>query len=117
MNNTNELINPQVMNMSDPDFFREVELAIQLYEDKIGHGATRTREMIKTCGAVEALSRLMVSADRQQGFKVLRDSNQLDKSFEALVTRYPQFSKRNLLKRLRGDSRIPIICFNCARQK
>lgn len=79
--------------MSDPDFSREVELTVQLYEEKIDRGATRTRDMIKTYGAVEALSRLMVSADLQKGFKVLRDSDQLDKSFEALVTRYPQLFK------------------------
>jgi hypothetical protein len=74
--------------MSVPDFNQEVERTVELYEKTIGHAAVRTRQMIERYGQVEALSRLMVSADLQQGFKVLRDSNQLDKSFEALVVRF-----------------------------
>ena len=66
----------------------EVELTIKIYEQKIGHAARRTRDMIDRHGAIDALSRLMVSADLQQGFKVLRDSNQLDKTFEAVVVRF-----------------------------
>ena len=57
---------------------------------------------------------MVVGADLQQGFKVLRDSNQLDKSFEALVTRYPQFSSPKLSKQRLGDSRILITCFDSA---
>ena len=69
------------------EFFDDVEKAIALYEDLIGHAATRTRQMIDKYGVIEALSRLMVSPDLQQGFKVLRDSDQLDKTFEALVVK------------------------------
>ena len=74
--------------MPDPNFVREVACAVELYEKMIGHAAGRTRPMIERYGAVEALSRLMVSADLQKGFKVLRDSNQLDISFEAIVVRF-----------------------------
>ncbi len=74
--------------MSEAAFLAEVEHAIELYEKTIGHAATRTRQMIEQYGEVDALSRLMVSADIQQGFKVLRDSNQLDSTFESLVVRF-----------------------------
>jgi hypothetical protein len=46
--------------------------------------------MIAQHGEIEALSRLMVSPDLQQGFKVLRDRKQLDKTFEAVVVRFQQ---------------------------
>src|SRR5437016_2456479 len=75
--------------MTNSQFLQEVEEAIRLYEQAIGHAAARTRPMIERLGAVEALSRLMISADLQNGFKALRDSNQLDKTFEAIVTRFP----------------------------
>jgi hypothetical protein len=66
----------------------EVVLTIDLYERLIGRPATRTRNMIADQGEIKALSNLMVSADLQQGFKVLRDRRQLDKTFEALVVRF-----------------------------
>lgn len=74
--------------MATPAFMAEVERAVVLYEREIGYGATRTREMIRRYGEIEAISRLMISADLQQGFKVLRDRNQLDITFEAIVIRY-----------------------------
>lgn len=74
--------------MVDAFFKTEVERASKLYEREIGHAATRTRLMIERYGEIEALSRLMVSADLQQGFKVLRDRDQLDKAFEAVVIRF-----------------------------
>ena len=67
----------------------EVAHAVVLYEQAIGRAATRTRQMIDAHGEVEALSRLMVSPDLQQGFKVLRDRDQLDRTFEAVVVRFP----------------------------
>jgi hypothetical protein len=45
--------------------------------------------MIDDYGGRETLSRLMKSADLQQGFKALRDSNQLNSTFEAIVVRFP----------------------------
>jgi hypothetical protein len=78
----------------DEEAFRsDVSATIELYEQANRHAATRTRSMIETHGEVEALSRLMVSADLQQGFRVLRDRGQLDNTIEALVVRYrPLFS-------------------------
>lgn len=72
----------------EADFKAEVAQAIELYEGVIHHTATRTRQMIEVHGEVEALSRLMISADLQQGFKVLRDRDQLDYTFEAVVVRF-----------------------------
>jgi len=84
--------------MSEEVFREEVEHAISLYEKAIGHAATRTWPMIAKYGEVEALSRLMVSADVQQGFKVLRDRGQLDKTFEALVLRFQHLFKPDVIK-------------------
>lgn len=44
--------------------------------------------MIKKHGEKTALSMLMKSPDLQQGFRKLRDSNQLDKTFEFIVVKY-----------------------------
>ncbi len=74
--------------MLEKAFLDDVEKAIVLYEDSIDHAATRTRQMIEENGVIEALSRLMVSPDLQQGFRVLRDSNQLDKTFESIVVKF-----------------------------
>lgn len=74
--------------MSDTSFLDEVERVIAIYEDAIGHAASRTRNMIAQHGEIESLSRLMVSPDLQQGFKVLRDRDQLDHTFEAVVVRF-----------------------------
>jgi len=74
--------------MSEATFEEEVEHVIQIYERAIGHLATRTRPMIEKYGEAGALSKIVVSPDLQKGFKVLRDSGQLDKTFEALVVRF-----------------------------
>ncbi len=74
--------------MVEKAFLDDVEKAIVLYEATIGYAANRTHQMIAKYGVIEALSRLMVSPDLQQGFKVLRDSNQLDKTFESIVVKF-----------------------------
>jgi hypothetical protein len=81
--------------MSDLTFAHELTRTINLYEELIGHTAVRTHQMIERHGATEALSRLMISGDLQRGFKVLRDRNLLDESFEALVIRFQElFAKK-----------------------
>ena len=54
-------------------FANEVERTIVVYERENGRAASRTRQMIERYGEVEALGRLMLSADLQKGFRVLRD--------------------------------------------
>jgi hypothetical protein len=76
--------------MSEKAFRDDVEKTILLYEDANGYAASRTRQMIAKHGEIKAISILMVSADLQQGFEVLRDSNQLDKTFESLVVKNHQ---------------------------
>ena len=75
--------------MSEQELLRDIEGAIALYEEAIGSAASRTRQMIEREGAINALSKLAVSADLQKGFRVLRDRGQLDHSFEALIAKYP----------------------------
>jgi hypothetical protein len=69
-------------------FDREVENAVSHYEKAIGRISSRTRQMLEHYGNERALSLLMGDADIQKGFKVLRDTNQLDKTFEAIIIRY-----------------------------
>ena len=71
-----------------PKLQRDVDEVITVYEQKTGVPASRTWPMIQQYGHVEALSKLVCSADLQQGFKVLRDSDALDMTFEALIVRY-----------------------------
>lgn len=83
--------------MSEATFRKEVEYAIRIYEKAIGHAATRTWPMIEKYGEIEALSRLMISPDLQQGFKVLRDRDQLEDTFEAVVVRFPHLFKDEIV--------------------
>lgn len=76
--------------MTDAALLSKIDRTIAVYERTTGHTATRTRQMLERYGAIDALSRLMVSADLQQGFKALRDSGQLLQTFEALVVEYPE---------------------------
>lgn len=46
----------------------EVSVVIDEYERIIGRAASRTHQVIESLGVVEALSKLVVSADLQQGF-------------------------------------------------
>lgn len=82
-------------------FAAEVERTIVLYEIEIGRAASRTRRMIERYGEVEALGRLMVSADLQKGFKVLRDKGQLGNTFEALVLRFEHMFRREAIEAAR----------------
>lgn len=84
--------------MSEASFRKEVEHTIKLYEKEIGHVATRTWPMIERYGEVEALSRLVVSPDLQQGFKVLRDHDQLHNTFEALVVQFKHLFKPDVVQ-------------------
>jgi hypothetical protein len=86
------------MEMLDETFAREVDSALDLYEKMIGHAAGRTRPMIERLGKVGALSRLVVSADLQTGFKALRDSNQLEISFEAIVVRHKSLFQQQVVQ-------------------
>lgn len=74
--------------MSTSNLLRDVRRVIDIYENEIGVAATRTRQMIDRLGAVKALSRLVESADLQRGFKILRDRDQLDSTFEAVIVRH-----------------------------
>ena len=87
--------------MIEEKFRENVEHAIMLYEEALGHAASRTRKMIAEHGEIETLSRLMVSPDLQQGFKVLRDSNQLDKTFESIVVRFEHLFSSDVVKAAR----------------
>ncbi len=67
----------------------EVDAAISIYERASGHYAQATREMIKIHGRIETLSRLAKNAKLQHGFKILRDQDKLEQTFEAIIVRYP----------------------------
>ena len=68
----------------------DVEKTIELYEEYLNNYASITRSLINRKGVLKALEDLMTSADYQQGFRVLHEHNQLDKSFESLVLKYKE---------------------------
>lgn len=84
--------------MSEAVFKKEVEKVIEFYEEIICHAASRARNMIRDYREVEAISRLVVNADLQQGFKVLRDHGRLDKTFEALVIKFQHLFKPEVVQ-------------------
>jgi hypothetical protein len=69
----------------DERFEKRVNEVVGIYEDAITHFASRTWQMLERYGKVEALSRLVVSPDLQNGFKVLRDKGMLKDTFEQVV--------------------------------
>ena len=83
--------------MSQKAFLQDIEDVIAVYELEIGVLASRTRQMIARYGPIDALSRLAVSADLQSGFRVLRDRNQLDMSFEALIVRHAKLFRDDVI--------------------
>ena len=84
--------------MTTPQFIDEVNETIEIYEEAIGGFAARTRQMIDYYGAVEALARLVQSPDLQTGFRVLRDRNQLDQTFEAIITRHADLFQKEIVE-------------------
>ena len=85
--------------MSDDVIRDAVERSIRAYEEELGHETTITRDMVGRHGEVEALSRLMISADLQRGFRALRDANRLDETFEKIVVTHPDiFTKEGVVE-------------------
>ena len=74
--------------MATPELIAAVERAIETYEEVIGEYASRTRPMLDRDGYVETLSRIVQSPDLQSGFRALRDSDQLNVTFEAVVVEF-----------------------------
>ena len=76
---------------------QDIERVIVVYEEQIGFSAARTRQMIERYGAIEALSKLAVSAKLQSGFKALRDRHQLDETFEAVIVRHADLFRKEVV--------------------
>lgn len=74
--------------MPNPEFIEAVDQALHAYEKIVGEYASRTRQMLERYGYVEALTRIVQSADLQTGFRALRDSGRLADSFEAVVVNF-----------------------------
>jgi hypothetical protein len=84
--------------MTTPEFLADVNQVIDIYEEAIGNFANRTRQMIDSYGAVEALSRLVQSPDLQSGFRVLRDRGELNSTFEAVIVRHPDLFQNQVVE-------------------
>ena len=84
--------------MSQEALLQEIDDVIAVYEQIIGTPASRTREMIARYGHVGALSRLTVSADLQKGFRILRDRDQLDMTFEAVIVRHAELFRLDVVE-------------------
>ena len=66
----------------------EIVRCLAIYEDIIKADASRTRNMFSDYGEIEAISRLMNNGDAQVGFQKLRDSGNLNETFESVVVRF-----------------------------
>lgn len=92
-------------------FEDDLENSLKTYESLIRGFAARTREMINRDGRVEALSRLVLSANLQNGFKILRDKDMLYFTFEAVITRHKYLFTAEALEaatwRLEHASNLP----------
>lgn len=83
--------------MATPELIAAVERAIETYEEVIGEYASRTRPMLDRYGYVETLSRIVQSPDLQSGFRALRDSDQLNVTFEAVVVDFANEFDRQIV--------------------
>jgi len=70
------------------NYIQKINDAIQLYEEAIGHFASRTHTLLQNYGNIGALEVLMDNVELQKGFKTLRDKNLLDRTFEAIMVKY-----------------------------
>lgn len=77
---------------------KDIEDATEKYENIIGFPAIRTRQLPEQYGYIEALSRIVVSGEIQQGFRILRNSNQLDLTFEAIVIRHKNMFRNDIVE-------------------
>ena len=84
--------------MQEEEFRAEVVRVIAVYERVTGHVAVRTHEMIRNLGEIEALSRLMISPNLQQGFRALRDQHLLHETFEAVVVRFHDLFRQDVVE-------------------
>lgn len=76
----------------------EVDKAIEVYEKYLGSRATATRQMIEKYGYIGALSKLMKSPNLQSGFKVLRDNDKLEYSFEQVILNHSEEFDKNTVE-------------------
>ena len=83
--------------MSQEALIQDIEVVVAVYEQQIGVPAARTRQMIERYGAIDALSKLAVSADLQSGFRVLRDRGQLEMTFEAVIVRHASLFREDVV--------------------
>ena len=84
--------------MSELGLLREIHEAVAEYERLIGGYASYTHQMLDRLGPVVAISKLMGDSKIQKGLKTLAKANRLDLSFEAVVTRHPQYFSRFVLE-------------------
>ena len=86
------------MDTNDYEIFEnDVKETISIYKKAVGGFAPNTERILYNPNKVNSLSNLMKSGDIQKGFKVLRNNNQLDKTFESLVIKYRQLFKNDVV--------------------
>jgi hypothetical protein len=79
------------------NFEKDVRSTIKIYKEVVGGFAPNTERILHNSDKVNSLSNLMKSGDIQKGFKVLRNNNQLAKTFESLVIKYKQLFKQDII--------------------
>ena len=76
--------------MTEDEFNQLVEETISIYERFIPGSAIATREMIARRGVIQALASLVQNANIQRGFRILKDNNLLNRTFEQLIVDNPE---------------------------
>jgi hypothetical protein len=81
------------------NYNQDITETIKIYEEAIGHYASRTHALIANHGNIGTLEVLMDNVEIQKGFKTFRDKKMLDKTFEAILIKYKkeiEFNKNSV---------------------
>jgi len=78
-------------------FIKDVENTISIYKEAVCGFAPNTERILNNSDKISSLSNLMKSGEAQKGFKILRDKEQLNKTFESLIIKFNQLFKKNIV--------------------
>jgi hypothetical protein len=78
-------------------FINDVENTISIYKKAVGGFAPNAEKILNNTDKISSLSNLMKSGKAQKGFKILRDTGQLDKTFESLIIKYKQLFRDDIV--------------------
>jgi hypothetical protein len=69
----------------------------EMYKKIIGGFAPATQKILVNPDKIKALSKIVKTADIQTGFKTLRNTGRLDKTFEALIIKHSDLFRKDII--------------------